>query len=776
MFSAEHVALDKRWRGAIRRAKRAHWRSSMHDLNVSDPSTRRLFGLVRSLSKGRRGALVSDEELARFWSAIWAKRELPNEEAVKEKCEQLLELARIAGVSAQGGELAAPFTMEEVKRSAVTLARGKAPDHSGFDNELLSFLPDEAYALLAEVINMLRGGVLEAGLSYPACWRKGRIVFLPKDTSSVEAMNQAGNYRPISLLSSFFKLTERVLWERIRPWAESHGLYHHSQAGFRVGRSTVAQTFPLHILRQWCEEKRRTVFVALLDVAKAFDSVSHIGVLSRLLEAGMPEDMAALVHDLLGNHVNYVGEAPVHLGRGAPQGSILGPFDFISYFTLPQVLDEVATEQKFTPLPYPFPYRIPAFADDTALLAIIAREMQVLLDESVTWGKEKDLTFNAKKSAILCMGARHIPDGVSFTLGGVPVPIVEYATHLGITLKAHVRVRLPEEESAKLEEWFSQKLNALSSLMLSRRYGLSARLSLHIVKSVIVPKLLYGAEIVRPKEREQVMVNRALRVVVGAYGRTHVSYLHFYCGMWRVSALACFRRFVAVASWHVFPESAMALKAFQLAVQEKLDFFMFFRDDLRVYRLSEAWAAFSEKAASPEQKERRAALRTWKAQVRASIGESESAWNRAQLKAPCNLPQVVHPHPCLDHPLSNFGFMLLSDAFDPPDKQTADEKTGPCHLCGEEDGDRFSHLLFSCSAESVVVVREMYRVVLPMARLETFVNLVAPLAAKTARTGGRPQRGAATEGVAIVPKKKTELLKLLRAMYKLRKRARNASL
>ena len=83
------------------------------------------------------------------------------------------------------------------------------------------------------------------------------------------------NYRPISVLPTVSKVTERATDTQLYAFLESHQLPVENQFGFHRGRST-----PL-ALTQFTDEMRANMDnglvngVTFLDLKKAFDTVDH---------------------------------------------------------------------------------------------------------------------------------------------------------------------------------------------------------------------------------------------------------------------------------------------------------------------------------------------------------------------------------------------------------------------------------------------------------------------------------------------------------------------
>ena len=92
----------------------------------------------------------------------------------------------------------------------------------------------------------------------------------------------AQNYRPISVLPAISKICERVVYDQLYRYLNLNDLLTKKQSGFRSLHSTV--TALLHLTNNWCLniDKGMINLVVLLDLAKAFDTVSHNILLKKL--------------------------------------------------------------------------------------------------------------------------------------------------------------------------------------------------------------------------------------------------------------------------------------------------------------------------------------------------------------------------------------------------------------------------------------------------------------------------------------------------------------
>ena len=98
---------------------------------------------------------------------------------------------------------------------------------------------------------------------------------------------EAQNYRPISVLPAISKICERVVYDQLYHYLNSNSLLSKNQSGFRSLHSTVTAMF--HLTNDWYLniDKGENYLIVLLDLAKAFDTVSHEILLKKLKLFGL---------------------------------------------------------------------------------------------------------------------------------------------------------------------------------------------------------------------------------------------------------------------------------------------------------------------------------------------------------------------------------------------------------------------------------------------------------------------------------------------------------
>jgi hypothetical protein len=148
------------------------------------------------------------------------------------------------------------------------------------------------------------------------------------------------NYRPISLLPSMSKILEKLMHKRLYSFLNGNDFFHKNQFGFRKQHSTNhATTILIQEITDHFENKD-SVLGIFLDLSKAFDTIDHSLLISKLHHYGIRGTVLDWFINYLCGRTQFVqyGETlssfPQHMIHGVPQGSILGPLLFLILMTI----------------------------------------------------------------------------------------------------------------------------------------------------------------------------------------------------------------------------------------------------------------------------------------------------------------------------------------------------------------------------------------------------------------------------------------------------------
>jgi hypothetical protein len=288
--------------------------------------------------------------------------------------------------------------------------------------KFLKYVKYEIAVILCTLFNLC----IEQG-TYPDNLKIAKIIPLYKSGSHCSLTN----YRPISLLPLINKIFEKLLYVRIDCFFEECNIISQNQFGFRKSRDTQRATLKLITSILPALSNMKCVGCVFLDFSKAFDTVNHPLLLSKLERYGVRGICLDLVQSYLSNRKHYVSiddeiSESLFSTVGVPQGSCLGPLLFLIYTNdLNYLLNRV------DPV---------LFADDTSIVysnndaTTVGLQLNYCLYSILDWCNYNKLALNNKKSKWMFFSRRRAVNIPVLYIDNVEIERLETFKYLGFHL------------------------------------------------------------------------------------------------------------------------------------------------------------------------------------------------------------------------------------------------------------------------------------------------------------------------------------------------------
>lgn len=349
------------------------------------------------------------------------------------------------------------------------------------------------------------------------------------------------NYRPISLLSQFSKIIEKLFVKKFDCFLEKNSLIHDNQFGFRSTRSTSMALMKItEDITTELEKKNHTIGV-FIDLKKAFDTLDHGILISKLQTYGIRGVVLNWIISYLENrqqYVEYLGhESKLELIQcGVPQGSVLGPKLFSLY------INDLCEESKIL--------RFVLFADDTNFFAsgknlnVLVKTIEQELVLLQKWFNKNRLSLNLSKTKFMLFTNQKCFDNVSLSFNGIIIERVSEFRFLGVLI----------DEKLKWKSHIAYVRNKICrniAVMSKVKFMLNCKAMRILYCSFILPYLMYCLEIWGNSYFTNlaplfILQKRALRIIHGVAPREHTTGLFLESGLLKLKDLVSLQTLLVV--------------------------------------------------------------------------------------------------------------------------------------------------------------------------------------------------------------------------------------
>ena len=265
-----------------------------------------------------------------------------------------------------------------------------------------------------------------------------------------------------------------------------------TQWGFQPGKSTVQAL--LVTIDNWLQylERGCDVGAVFFDFKKAFDSVPHIPLITKLQQLNLDPNIVSWVRNYLSDRsqcvvINGVCSEYLPVISGVPQGSVLGPLLFLIYIN------------DLTDLDISMGSKIVLYADDILLYRPVSSDSDfVSLQRDInmiqTWASSNFMTFNESKCKVMHISRKRSPLSpcTSIMLNGSILETVTMYKYLGLLISSDL------SWSNHIQSVCS-KARKIVGLIYRKYYRFSDTATLlQLYRSLVRPHLDYAAPVWDP--------------------------------------------------------------------------------------------------------------------------------------------------------------------------------------------------------------------------------------------------------------------------------------
>lgn len=427
-----------------------------------------------------------------------------------------------------------PVTDEEVNKEIKRLKLYKAPGIDGITAKLLQ----KVYHVVTPVLTFIFNLSFQDG-QYPDQLKIAKVIPLYKKGSH----SLPENYRPISLLSCFNKLLEKLIEKRLRAFLHDNRIFYEYQFGFRSGYSTsYALLEVVNNIRTYLD-RGENVLGLYLDLKKAFDTVNHAILKRKLYNYGI----RGKCHDLLSSYltnrkqrmfVNGAYSSTLIMLTGVPQGSVLGPLLFLIYVNdIKNVCPEIS---------------IRLFADDTNVFLHnpcckrLKTEAQNTIKTLKGWFDANKLTLHLGKTNFTLFHTRSTRHDCfdKFEVDQFTICRTASTKYLGVII----------DENLSWEPHITDLCNKLikySGIFYKTRTKFPPSTKINLYYAFVYSRMSYCAEIYgvaksRVLHPLQVLQNRLIKVLLNLPMRTPTNTLYLDIGSYKIQDIHKYKLYITL--------------------------------------------------------------------------------------------------------------------------------------------------------------------------------------------------------------------------------------
>ena len=337
----------------------------------------------------------------------------------------------------------------------------------------------ENFQMMSEVMVRICNLSLQQGI-FPNSLKRAKVIPIFKS----DERSCPKNYRPISILCSFAKILEKVVYTQLEQYFICNNLFTRHQFGFRRGMSTDNAINTLLSIVYPAFDRGEYALSIFLDLTKAFDLVDRRILLRKLYLYGIMFNENSWLESYLTGRmqccaINGVESTLKLVERGVPQGSILGPLLFLVF------INDLSRSTSF--------FNFVMYADDTSLVVTSKKLSELVLQANheivkvTAWFSSNKLMINERKTKYMIAHrqARKVPVNIpSFLINNVCVERVFQFKFLGVVVDSCLKFK-------QHVEFIVRKTSKYVPILYKLKKILHRNILLQIYLGLVLPNINY---------------------------------------------------------------------------------------------------------------------------------------------------------------------------------------------------------------------------------------------------------------------------------------------
>ena len=384
----------------------------------------------------------------------------------------------------------AKYTKNELDNTIAKLKTNKAAGKDKLLAEFIKSTEEPTRKLLLRMINTIYSTNI-----VPKSWCLGIITPIHKEGPK----DDPDNYRGICIGSALSKVLSTMMNERLTTYAKANNMINKAQIGFEEKNRTSDHLLTVKsLVNKYVNDSKGKLYVCFVDFRKAFDTVWHQGLFTKLEESGITGNFINTLKDMykktecavkLGDNITQFFKCK----KGVRQGDPLSPLLFNIFIN---GIFERLHENNCDPVTIDGIDNLNAlaYADDIILMSTTKEGLQKALDTTQQYCHEWRLKVNSKKTKCMTFSRGTQKEKTTFTIDGIPLENAKDYKYLGIMINKKNCTFSPAIKALRIKS--TRALYAIKSKVNINR--LPIKLALKLFDALVKPILLYASEIWEP--------------------------------------------------------------------------------------------------------------------------------------------------------------------------------------------------------------------------------------------------------------------------------------